>query len=140
MKKQYPIFLSILLWTSLGFSQAVGWNTSLLSQTTFGSNLNDVWGYVDGSDKEYALVGLRDSIIIVDVTVPTVPVKLHTISGPNTTWRDLKTWGDHAYVVHDGVNSGHKGLTIIDLSGLPRINLIQRHHHGRHGEFTQRMG
>ena len=118
MKKTYTFILGVLFAT-FGFSQAVGWNTTLLSQTNTGSNMNDIWGYVDGSENEYAIAGLRDSILIIDVTIPTAPVRLHSIAGPNTTWRDLKTYEDHAYVVHDGVGSGHKGLTIIDLSGLP---------------------
>ena len=78
-------------------------------------------GYTGPSGNEYALVGTRDSVVIVDVSTPSAPVKLFHIGGPTSVWRDLKVHEDHAYVIHDGTSDGDTevGLLIIDLSGLP---------------------
>ncbi|MFT7588337.1 MAG: choice-of-anchor B domain-containing protein, partial [Limisphaerales bacterium] len=89
-------------------------NISLLGQRTYSSNLSDIWGYSNGSN-EYALVGVNNGLSIVDVTTPTSPSEVQFISGPSSTWRDIKTWGNYAYVTNE--NSG--GLSIVDLSGLP---------------------
>ena len=39
-----------------------------LSRVEYDAKLNDVWGYVDTSGNEYALVGLRNGLSIVEVT------------------------------------------------------------------------
>ena len=78
---------------------------------------NDIWGYVDGSGNEYALLGVQNGTSIVNVTDPTNPVQVAFIPGGTTSiWRDIKTWGTYAYVVSDYTNDG---LQIIDLSQLP---------------------
>jgi len=95
-------------------------NLSFLGNISYGSTINDIWGYVDTANNEYAIVGLIDSVSIVDVTDPANPTKLFSIGGPSSIWRDMKTWNDHAYVVHDAIFSGTPmGLLIIDLSNLP---------------------
>ncbi len=87
----------------------------LRSIVSFADEANDIWGYVDSMGNEYAIIGLRNSTDIVDVTDPDNPVKLHSIPGPNSTWRDIKTWQEYAYVTNETGN----GLLIIDLTGLP---------------------
>lgn len=100
----------------LGFSVAFAQtNLSLRSLVSFNDEANDIWGYVDSLGNEYALVGLRNSTEIVDVTDPDNPVKLFSIPGPHSTWRDLKTWSHYAYVTNETGN----GLLIIDLANLP---------------------
>ena len=58
----------------------------------------DIWGYVDSSDNEYAIVGLRDGVSFVDVTDPTNPDEKFFISDIYSVWRDIKTWNNYAYV------------------------------------------
>jgi choice-of-anchor B domain-containing protein len=89
-------------------------NMSLLGQRSYADDLNDIWGYVDGST-EYALVGTTDGTSIVDVSNPASPVEVQFVDGVNSIWRDLKTWGQYAYAT----NESGGGLQIIDLSGLP---------------------
>jgi len=103
--------------STLAFAQK---NLSFLGNLS-GSKLNDIWGYVDTANNEYAIVGFEDSVSIVDVTDPANPTKLFSIAGPTSAWRDIKTWNNHAYVVHDAVAFGDTsiGLLIIDLSNLP---------------------
>lgn len=82
---------------------------------THATGLNDIWGYVDETGKEYALVGAEKGTSVVDVTVPSTPVEVAWIPGMQSIWRDLKTFGDYAYVTTEASN----GLLIIDLSPLP---------------------
>jgi len=81
---------------------------------------NDVWGYEAGGI-EYALMGVREGTVIYDVTTdPANPTQVAFISGPTSIWRDIKTYSNYAYIVHDDVTSGTPvGLQIVDLSGLP---------------------
>jgi choice-of-anchor B domain-containing protein len=84
-------------------------------QTLHGVQCNDVWGYVDETGKEYALVGTTDGTGVVDVTDPLNPVEIFWAPGMNSIWRDIKVWGDFAYVTTEA----QEGLMIIDLSPLP---------------------
>ncbi len=82
---------------------------------SYSQDLNDIWGYVDSDGNEYALVGTETGLSIVDVTTPTAPVEVFFGSGVNSIWRDIKTWGDYAYVSTEGGG----GIYIVDLSPLP---------------------
>ena len=86
-----------------------------LSRIEYDTKLNDVWGYVDTSGNEYALVGLRNGLSIVEVTNPSNPIEVYRSSGPQTIWRDIKVYGNYAYVT----NEADSGLRIYDLSVLP---------------------
>lgn len=96
------------------------------SNVAFLSNLNpypsagynDIWGYVDGSGNEYALLGVQTGTSIINVTVPTNPVQVAFIPGPNSTWRDIKVHSTYAYIITEGTGTG-RGLQIVDLSQLP---------------------
>jgi choice-of-anchor B domain-containing protein len=76
---------------------------------------SDIWGYVDASGNEYAIVGNQTGTSIVDVSDPTSPVEIFYSAGDQTIWRDMKVWGTTAYIT----NEGGSGLKIIDLSNLP---------------------
>lgn len=80
-----------------------------------GTNVSDIWGYVDENGNEYALVGCVYGTSIVDVTDPSNPVEVFWEPGSQSTWRDLKVYNDFAYVTTEGED----GLLIIDLNPLP---------------------
>jgi choice-of-anchor B domain-containing protein len=95
--------------------------TELSSSASLG---NDIWGHVDlNTMKEYAIIGTRSSIALVDVSDPVNPVVINNISGQRTTWRDIKVyqfysedmnkWQAYAYATAD---SASEGLTIMNLS------------------------
>ncbi|MDA7787266.1 choice-of-anchor B family protein [bacterium] len=99
-------------------------NTELLSVLEYSVGLNDVWGYVDNTSREYAIVGLETGTSFVEVTDPTNPIEMVQIPGPTSTWRDIKTWGNYAYIVHDSYSSGEsQGLLIVNLEGLGNGNV-----------------
>ena len=83
--------------------------------------LNDVWGWTDPRDgREYALVGRMDGTAFVDVTDPHDPRYLGSLAttagSPTTTWRDVKVFRNHAFVVAGGTE-GH-GMQVFDLTQL----------------------
>ena len=80
-----------------------------------GCQLNDIWGYVDENGNEYGLVGATEGTSVVDLTNPSNPTEIFWEPGMSSIWRDLKTWGDYAFVTTEALN----GLLIIDLSPLP---------------------
>ena len=91
-------------------------NISLQAQLQFDQDLSDVWGYVDDTAREFAIVGLNRAVAIVNVTTPDAPDLISIIDGPRSIWRDIKTYEDHAFVITD---SEGLGLHVLDLSNLP---------------------
>ncbi|GAB4295688.1 MAG: hypothetical protein Kow0098_18210 [Ignavibacteriaceae bacterium] len=79
---------------------------------------NDIWGYVDQSGNEYALLGVEHGTSIILINDPENPVEVAFIPGPNSVWRDIKVHDHYAYTVTEGTSTG-TGLQIIDLSNLP---------------------
>ena len=69
------------------------------------------------SGKEYALAGTRSGIVFVDITDPADPVVLGKLltSTDNSTWRDVKVYDNHAFVVSEA--NGH-GMQVFDLTQL----------------------
>ena len=111
--------LILLLFTCLSVFSQSSLNVNLLGHFPYTDELNDVWGYKDAQGHEYALVGVQTGFSIVDVTDPAQLYEVAFIPGPTSIWRDIKTWGHYAYVVHDHISSGTpQGLMIVDLSNL----------------------
>jgi len=116
-------------------------NISLLSHVpiadlpTDSNAANDIWGHVDlNTMKEYALLGMRRGVVLIDVSDPINPVIVDAITGQSTTWRDIKVyqyfsnslnkWQAFAYATADSVS---EGLSIIDLNDLGNgISLVSR--------------
>lgn len=117
MKYIYTILL--FAFTSISLNAQQSYNMTLLGKLDYEQGLNDVWGYVDDIGNEYAIVGVINGTSIVDVTDPSNLVEKAFIPGPSSTWRDMKTFGHYAYIVHDSFSGGEsQGLLIIDLSDI----------------------
>ncbi len=86
-----------------------------------GGEMNDIWGWTDPLDgKEYALLGKTTGTAFIDITDPVNPVFLgelptHT---SNSSWRDIKVYADHAFIVSEA--SGH-GMQVFDLTRLRNV-------------------
>jgi len=119
-----PFFMSAQLnMSELGYLDLVSLHNS---------DASDIWGYVDGSGNEYAIVGLNDGTSIVDVTDPANPFEVFFEPGMNSIWRDIKTWGNYAYVTTEEP----QGLLIVDLSTLPgNPNLTTTYYNGPVGDM-----
>lgn len=118
---------SPLVWISIlglfGFEAHAQASDSLdmraLGRFGYTQTINDVWGWVDtATNKEYALVGVQNGLSIVDVTNPTNPVQTNFFSGASSIWRDMKTWGNYAYTVHDIFNGTSNGIFIVDMTTI----------------------
>ncbi|MBT8382930.1 MAG: choice-of-anchor B family protein, partial [Ignavibacteria bacterium] len=79
---------------------------------------NDIWAFVDGGGIEYALLGCGNGTSIIRIDNPSLPQEVVFIPGPSSSWRDIKTYDNYAYIVTEGTGSG-RGLQIVDLSQLP---------------------
>jgi choice-of-anchor B domain-containing protein len=82
-----------------------------------GESVTDLWGWTDPETKrEYALVGRRAGVAIVDVTNPSSPHYLGLVPGNPAGPRDVKVYRDHLFFVGDG--AGEHGLVVFDLKRL----------------------
>ncbi|MGY8932272.1 MAG: choice-of-anchor B family protein, partial [Flavobacteriales bacterium] len=130
------IILFILLPISL-ISQS-NYNLSLLgTYDNYSSEGTDIWGWVAPDGSEYALVGLNDGFSVVNVTNPSNPIEEFYINDVSSTWRDIKTWGNYAYITTDANNPG---LLIVDLSDMTGNTYFYRtifnNSNGSSTEFT----
>ena len=130
--KSFKIFISfllIVLYTSLSsqnnslnFEQIahIPVDSFQVSTNNWGSpnELSDIWGWVDEEGNEYAIVGTNQGTAIFDLSNPSNPQEIFFEQGMNSIWRDIKTFGDYAYVTTEAQN----GLLIIDMSSLPGSN------------------
>ena len=86
---------------------------------------NDCWGWTDPlTGKEYALMGLDNGTGIIDISDPFNPNFLGKIPTAtlSSTWRDIKVYKDHAFIVSEA--AGH-GMQIFDLSKLRDVSDVQ---------------
>ena len=91
------------------------WNMNLLGTYDYPTTKgNDIWGWVDSNGNEFAIVGLRNGVSCVNVTNPSVPFEEFFITDINSIWRDIKTYGNYAYVTTES----NAGLLIIDLTDM----------------------
>lgn len=82
---------------------------------------NDIWHYVSGAGEEYAILGTRKATAFVNVTDPASPGLAGFVDGGvDQPWRDMGTFGTHAYIVSDGAGVG---LQIVDLSDIDNDNV-----------------
>jgi len=74
---------------------------------------SDAWGWIDNG-REFALVGLSNGAGFVEITDPLNPVYIGILLSHTgcSMWRNIKTYGNYAFVVSEA--SGH-GLQVFDL-------------------------
>ena len=108
------IFTLLLLFPIMTTAQ-ISMNMNLLGTYDYPTTQgNDIWGWVDSLGNEFALVGLRSGFSVVNVTNPLFPIEEFFISDINSTWRDVKTWGNYAYITTEA----DAGLLIVDLTDM----------------------
>lgn len=113
MKKTFFTLLFTAFCSYFSFSQL---NMSLLSHIPYSQSVNDIWGWVDPDDgTEYALVGTATGLSIVSLADPANATEVKFVPGANSTWRDIKSWGDFVYVTNETAN----GLMVVDMTDAP---------------------
>ncbi len=84
-----------------------------------GGGGNDSWGWTDPDDgSEYAIMGRTTGTSFVDITDPENPVYLGNLPSHtgSSTWRDIKVYSNHAFIVSDA--NGSHGMQVFDLTQL----------------------
>ena len=116
MKKIF-LFICLVVLFFQNQNAQVSMNMTLLDNwDQSGLSYNDVWGYVDGSGTEYAILGSRSKIHFFEITGSNTLSLIDEFSpGATSTWRDFKTYGNYAYACTEG----NEGLLVYDLSNLP---------------------
>lgn len=82
---------------------------------------NDSWGWTDPTnDKEYALIATDANVAFVDITTPNEPIYLGKLptATVNSSWRDVKVYNNHAFVVSEANNHG---MQVFDLTRLRNV-------------------
>lgn len=109
------IFIALSLSTSpLIIAQNL--NMELVFHEDIVQDCNDVWGFVDSSGIEYAVIGTRTETRIYSLANPADAKLVYAAPGARSTWRDMKYYNNHIYVTAD---QDTFGLTIIDVSMAP---------------------
>lgn len=87
---------------------------------------SDIWGHVDlNNNTEYAIMGHTKGVTVFDLSVPSQPKQVGTITGITTSWRDIKVYqyfddtlnAYQAFAYTTAESSD--GIVIIDLNNLP---------------------
>src|SRR5262245_34798514 len=73
------------------------------------------WSYIHHDGREYAVIGTTGGTAIYNVTDPANAYRVGFIPGPNSMWREMKSYRNWIYVVSEGGGTG-QGLQIIRMS------------------------
>jgi choice-of-anchor B domain-containing protein len=83
---------------------------------------NDIWGWTDPqTGSEYALIGMTFGTAFVDISNPSNPVylgELQTHGAFGSSWRDIKTYNNHAFIVSEAKNHGMQVFDLTELRGM----------------------
>ena len=86
-----------------------------------GTQGNDSWGWTDSeTNKEYALMAINKGIVFIDITDPanTLILGLLETATVNSSWRDVKVYDSHAFIVSEATNHG---MQVFDLKRLRNV-------------------
>ena len=110
--------------------------SSLDTDNSGAANLNDIWGWTDPqTGREYALVGKTDGTTFVDVTDAKAPKVLGELPSHQpvetifNTWRDIKVYKDHAYIVSEEPTHGMQVFDLTELRGVTAPKTFEETYH-----------
>ena len=104
-----------------------------------GGSGNDIWGWTDPvTGREYTLVGRSSGTAFVDISTPRQPVYLGEPADEdtvNSTWRGIKVFADHAFIVSEAIDHG---MQVFDLKQLrdvtsPPVTFTETAHYAGFG-------
>ena len=103
-----------------------------------GGSGNDIWGWTDPlTGREYALVGRSTGTAFVDISTPaarSIVGNLPTKTA-SSTWRGIKVFADHAFIVSEAVNHGMQVFDLRRLRGVtsPPVTFAETAHYAGFG-------
>jgi choice-of-anchor B domain-containing protein len=83
---------------------------------------NDSWGWTDPTNnKEYAIMGLNTGTAFIDITDTDNPIYLGSLptATENSSWRDIKVYDNHAFIVSEASNHGMQVFDLTKLRNVP---------------------
>jgi choice-of-anchor B domain-containing protein len=96
---------------------------SLPSLGSSGSG-NDIWGWTDPeTGDEYAIFGATDGTSFIDITNPQNPVVIGWLPSHNqvsSTWRDIKVYANHAFIISEAREHGMQVFALDHLTAKHR--------------------
>ena len=103
-----------------------------------GGSGNDLWGWTDPvTGREYALVGRSSGTAFVDISNPRRAVYVGNLPTKTaaSTWRGIKVFADHAFIVSEAANHG---MQVFDLRQLrdvtsPPVTFTETAHYAGFG-------
>ncbi len=102
-------------------------NVSLYSQVSLAalnaSTAYDCWGYVSGSGREYAIIGLSSGTGFVEITDPENPVIVGVVPHPDHA-QDMKVYQHYVYSVSDGGPAQVIDVADIDNGVITLVNTV----------------
>ena len=105
--------------------------------TSSNSKANDIWGWTDPTNgREYAIIGRVFGTSFVDITDATAPVylgELPTHGAFGSSWRDVKVYNDHAFIVSEAQSHGMQVFDLTQLRGRsgPPVTFAETAHYNR---------
>ncbi|MEO8209994.1 MAG: choice-of-anchor B family protein [bacterium] len=129
MKKLIILILLLCSFTfiSKSYSQLPNQNMYVLSNLNQHASTNPysaLWGYKAPDGREYAILGCSQGTAFVDITDSANIHEVDFLTGPSSSWREMKTYSHYAYIVSEAANSG---VQIVDLQYLPdSIHLVKK--------------
>jgi hypothetical protein len=87
-----------------------------------GTNYSSCWSYVHSDGREYAVIGVNGltastgGTAIYNVTDPANAYLVGFIPGPQSIWREMKSYRNWIYVVTEGFSGPNLGLQIIRMT------------------------
>lgn len=83
--------------------------------------VSDIWGWTDpATGAEYAILGMRDATVFIDLRVPNQPVHVATLPTQSfgSIWREIKVYGNYAFIVSE---APFHGMQVFDLRQLATV-------------------
>ena len=105
---------------SQNISMLSNWfDPAVIAEPSYGIKYNGIWGWVDPSGNEYAIIGSTAGTYFVNVTNPTAPVQSDFVASRRGAciWHEIKTYQHYCYIVSDDVPNN--SFQIVDMSYLP---------------------
>src|SRR6188768_3884065 len=88
-------------------------NVVLLKNIDRGENYAGNWGYTAPNGTELAISGTRSGTTFINATVPANAAEVAFIPGPISTWREIATYGQYAYIVTEAAGAA---LQVVSLA------------------------
>ncbi len=99
-------------------------NMTLTDQINYPQGTSSLWGYIDPEDStEYAAVGTRTGVSVVDLTDPNnvveIAFKPDQINS-NSSWREVKSYGHYIY----SVTEAGGGLQVVNMTDPTNVTSV----------------